>query len=173
MLVHLVATIALAVVACLLLWAIGRRFRRPLPGYALPMVAAAVAIGYGVYAEYSWASRMEAGLPASIVVLSRVEDSSALAPWTLLLPRVERFSAVDTTALRRHPAHPELRLAEVLLLQRFHPVRRVPQLVDCAGARVADVPPDGGFDAEGLPADPRWRSGEDEARLVTAVCEAG
>lgn len=170
MLVHLVVTVLLAGIACLLLWVFCRQTGRHLPGYALPMVGASIAIAYGVYAEYSWASRMESGLPASIVVLERIDDRSALAPWTWIVPRVERFSAVDLSAIRRHPEYPNLRLSDVLLLQRFSPVLRVPQLVDCEQQRVTDVPTGNGFSQGGLPDGIEWQEREASDNFVSAVC---
>ena len=172
MLVHLVATLAVALVACLLAWALGRRFRRPLPGYALPMVAAGVAIGYGVYAEYSWAGRTEAALPGSFAVLQRVDERSAFAPWSWLVPRVVRLSAIDTAAVRRHPSHPELRLLDIVLLGRFQPTRRVAQLVDCDGERRADLATGATFGADGLPAEIRWRERAVDDPVVLGACAA-
>lgn len=170
MLVHLVATVALATVACLTLWSLARALRRPLPRYLLPMIAGSVAIAYGVYAEYSWASRTVAGLPASFVVLQRGEERTALAPWTWLVPRTVRLATIDTAALRRHPEHPELRLLDVVLLERFHPTVRVTTLVDCAGGRRADVVTGQPFTADGLPAGLDWREVGAEDRIVEAAC---
>jgi len=170
MLVHLVATLALATVACLTLWSLARSFGRPLPRYLLPMMAGSVAIAYGVYAEYSWASRTVDGLPASFVVLQRGDERTALAPWTWLVPRTVRLATIDTAAVRRHPEHPELRLLDVVLLERFHPTVRVTTLVDCAGGRRADVGAGQAFDADGLPAGLGWREVGAEDDLVRAVC---
>ena len=174
MLVHLVATLALVLVACLMLWAGFRRAGRPMPRYLLPMTAGAVAIGYGVYAEYTWGARTADALPDSFVVLQRVDERSALAPWTWLAPRVVRLSAIDAAAVRTHPEHPTLRLVEVYLLERFHPTRRVTQLVDCAERRRADVAAGDVFGADGLPSDPDWRTvGYDDALLRGACASAG
>lgn len=170
MLVHLVATLALVVIACVLLWAVFHHLGRAMPRALLPIVAGSVAIGYGIYTEYSWGWRTEDALPDSFVVLKRVEERSALAPWTWLVKPVVRLSAIDLSAVRRHPAHPDLRLLEVFLLERFYPARHVAQLVDCAGARRADIVADEGLDADGLPTKPLWRvAGPDDA-LISKAC---
>jgi len=170
MLIHLVVTFALIVLACVSVWAVWHRLGRPMPRYLLPMTAAVVAIGYGVYAEYSWGERTEATLPASFVVLQRIEDSSALSPWSLLIPRTVRLSTIDTAAVKRHPAYPELRLFEVMLFERYHPVRRVGQLVDCVAGRRADMMDGEGLAANGLPEDIRWRDAGMDDRIVAAAC---
>ena len=171
MLVHFVVTVAIAVVACLMLWALFHTLRRPMPRYLLPIVAGSVAIGYGIQAEYTWSERTAGVLPDSFAVLSTVEDRSAFAPWTWLVPKTVRFSAIDADAVGRHPAHPELRLVTVLLFERFHPVRRVPQLIDCAGGRRAD-PGDGrAFAEDGLPESLVWRDFEaEDAPLLELSC---
>jgi len=170
MFVHLFVTIAIAAIACLMFWAIGRHLNRPLPGYALPMVGALVAIGYGIYAEYSWGGRTEEALPDSFVVLQRIEARSAMSPWTWLVPATVRLSAIDASAVRRHPAHRELRMLDVLLFERFYPVRRITQLVDCAGARRADLTADEAFATDGLPAQPNWRDVDADDQVISATC---
>ena len=170
MLVHFVVTLAVTVVACLMCWAVFHTLRRPMPRYLLPLIAGSVAIGYGIQAEYTWGSRTAGVLPDSFAVLREVEDRSVFAPWTWLVPKVVRFSAVDTAAIGRHPSHPDLRLVDVLLFERFHPVRRVPQLIDCAGERRAD-PGDGrAFTVDGLPEELVWRAFDEGDALPEAVC---
>ena len=172
MLFHLVATLALALVGCLMLWTVFRHLKRPMPRYLLPMTAGVVAIGYGVYAEYTWGTRTVDALPDSFVVLQRIDERTALAPWTWLVPRVVRVSAIDTAAVRRHPAHPELRLLDVFLLARFNPTRRVAQLVDCDAGRRADLAPDDAFGADGLPPDVAWRDAGVDDPIVRGACDA-
>lgn len=172
MLVHLVATLALVAVACLMLWAGFRQLGRAMPRYLLPMVAGVVAIGYGIYAEYTWGARTVRALPEDFVVLQRVDERSALAPWTWLVPRVVRLSAIDAAAVRTHPAHPALRLADVFLLERFHPTRRVAQLVDCESLRRADLEAGDAFGPDGLPPGLAWRDVGAEDAIVRGVCEA-
>ena len=172
MLVHLVATLALVLVACLTSWAAFHRLGRPMPRYLLPMTAGTVAIAYGVYAEYTWGSRTAAALPDSFVVLQRIDERSALSPWSWVLPRTVRLSAIDGAAVRRHPAHPELRLLEVFLLERFHPTRRVAQLVDCLGGRRADLAAARVFSADGLPDGLDWRVVGTDDDVVREACAA-
>ena len=172
MLVHLVATLALAVVACLALWTGFRHAGRRMPRYLLPMTAGVVAIGYGVYAEYTWGARTVAALPPSFAVVRRVDERAALAPWTWLVPRTVRIAALDTAAVRTHPGHPRLRLLDVLLLERFHPTRRVTQLVDCAGGRRADIGAGDALGPDGLPPDALWRDVGADDPIVRGACGA-
>ena len=160
----------MAIVSCALLWAGFRHLGRSMPRYLLPMMAATVVIGYGVYAEYTWNARTTGALPASYEVLVRGEERTALAPWTWIWPRAVRLSAIDLDAIRHHPTHPELRLVEVFLLERFHPTRRVRQLVHCADQRGADVAHEPVFTSNGMPVAHNWRAVDTDDRLLVAAC---
>lgn len=162
------ATLTAAVL--LLAW-LGQRLRgRRLPRATWPALVGASLIGYGIYSEYSWATRVRAELPESVRVVRAVESRSMLAPWSLLVPRVDRLAVVDTDATRRHPALPDHLLVEIVLLRRLHPTLVVRELLDCGGRRRAALDAEEAFGSDGLPREPRWRAVEEGDPMLDALC---
>ncbi len=170
MIVRLVAATVVAAAAVLTVWAVYRTLGRPMPRAAWPILIAASLIGYGVYDEYSWRSRTLAALPDSIAVLGAGTSTSPLSPWSYLLPRTDRLSLVDTDAVRTHPARPELRLVEFVLLERMQPTRTVREVVDCAEGRTAVIGTDTVFDEDGAPTNAEWYPLEPDDPRLTELC---
>ena len=170
MIVRLVAATVVAGAVLLTAWGIQRARGRPMPRSAWPLLLAASLIGYGVYDEYSWRSRTVAALPASAVVVGEGASRSVLSPWALALPRIDRLSVVDRAAVRTHPEHPDLRLAEVVLLERLHSTLRVEEIVDCANGRAAVLGASPEFGDDGLPVGVRWTALEPGDAHLDAAC---
>lgn len=171
MIVQFISAIALAVLAILFCWAIFRTFKKPMPKYLYPMVAAASVIGYGIYSEYTWADRTIAQLPESIVVVHELAGTSVFSPWSFAIPRTDRLSLIDKATIRRNDNLPDHVLSELLLMQRFAPVVRVPQLVDCNGRRRTDVTDNASFGEDGLPVNAQWENLDAGHPLLRVLCE--
>jgi len=173
MLIRLVAAAVVAATVLLLIWAICRSTGRTMPRMAWPLVIAASMFGYAVYDEYSWASRMRAGLPERVVTVGQGSGASPFSPWTYLVPRTERLSVIDRATIRHHPDRPALRLVEVVLLERARSTLRVNEIIDCAGKRHAVLAIEPVFGADGLPNEADWHALPDEAPRLRVACAVG
>lgn len=170
---HLIAVFAVGFAAAGFLM-LGARLTGRRAGKGLILVAAGVAmISYAIWSEYSWYSRTRDGLPARVQVVETFDVRSPLQPWTYLIPRTNRFVAVDTGAIRTNPAMPEGRMLELILVERLEPTRTVPLLIDCKGARQTEIAAGGDFTDNGLPKDPNWRPLPTAGPLYGLVCAGG
>ena len=170
MIAHAIATILLAALSVLFAWAIFRTLKKPMPAALIPSLVAVSVIAYGIYSEYTWASRTLSQLPDSMKVVHEIKSKSVFSPWAYLIPRTDRLSVVDTLAIKRNPELPQMAIIELLLLQRFNPVISSRQLIDCDQARRADLPVGQTFDESGLPKNVQWQSLGNDHPLLNVVC---
>ena len=169
---NLIGTLVLGVAAAAVTLVLFRVLGRPAPRWLLPAAAGVAMLGFHIWTDYSWFRRTTAELPGHVVVAESYASSNPLQPWTLVVPRIDRFSAVDTRRIRHHPDVPDMAMAVVYLVARWNPTIEANQLYDCATPRRADVGLDLQVDAEGRPVDPDWVTlpADDPVRL--AVCDA-
>lgn len=153
--------------------ALPRLFGFRAPKWLAPAAAGFTIFAFALWNEYSWFSRTAGALPEGIEVAATYTASSVIQPWTLVVPRINRFAAVDRAAARRNPALPGLMLADVLLFARFEPARRVPHVFDCAGGRRAEVTAATAFGDDGGPVDPGWVDAGADDPLIAAACGPG
>ena len=139
--------------------------------WIIPAAAGAGMLGFTLWNDYTWFGRNVDGLPETVVVTARGEQSHAIQPWTLAVPTINRFQAVDLGSVRRHPDRSEVRAAVVFLAQRYQPTFTTPQVFDCADGRRADAAV-GPFDDDGLPGPAAWVSVPADDPLLRAVCDA-
>ncbi len=170
MLFILIATLAVGLAAGGLVWGVRRLTGNRLPRYAMPIAAGFAMFAFVLWNDYSWFERMVASLPDDTRVARTYTDLSLWRPWTYLVPRINRFAAVDLAAARRHPDHPDLVLAEVVLLTRLEPELRVRQLFDCARWRRGDLTAETRFADDGRLDGVRWSRPDPEDPLVRAAC---
>ncbi|MFB2531209.1 hypothetical protein ACEYYB_03675 [Paracoccus sp. p4-l81] len=158
----LVLTLAAMMMIFALRHALSRLAGVNLPRWITPAVIAATIIGASVWTEYSWFGRVTGQLPDSVAVLDQGQQTTALRPWTYLMPITARFVALDRAALIRSAARPGLVRGDLILIERWRPTQRVTAVWDCPARRRADlfgtaqVSPDGtltGTDWLDLPAD--------------------
>lgn len=150
---QILGVFAVAVLAAAVLYAAGhaaRRLGRPLPRAAMPFGIAVAMIGFTVWNDYSWASRLAARLPESVSILSRGTERQALRPWSLVVPVTTRMTALDRSAIRRDGVQVE---TEVLLVERAQPTRMLRVAYDCATRQQRLLAPDGGG-SDWAPVDP-------------------
>jgi len=170
MIVHLISTLALAAISVLFAWAVFRTIKRPMPRALIPALAAISAIVYGIYSEYTWEDRTLGQMPESVQVVHRFQGASMFSPWAYVIPRTDRLSVVDMQVTRRNSSLPQMAMIDLLFLQRFNPVIRARQLIDCQEYRRADLKADQEFDEQGLPADVQWDSLDQNHPLIDVVC---
>lgn len=170
MIVQFISAIALAILAILFCWAIFRTLKKPMPKSLFPIVAAASVISYGIYSEYTWADRTIAQLPDSVDVVHQLAGTSVFSPWSFVFPRTDRISMIDRASIRRNDNLPDHVMMELLLMQRFTPVLRVPQLIDCRLERRTDVTSDASFSEDGLPTNAQWEELDSEHPILRVIC---
>lgn len=141
--VDLLTSIALGIFAALCVVAIRHFARRTmgvdLPKWLMPAAAAAAMVGYSVWNEYSWYPRLSGQMPDSVTVLSTGATKTAFRPWTYAVPMVTRFIALDRAAFAPVEGSPKVLQGEVMLIERYAPMKRVAVAYDCAGHARADL----------------------------------
>ncbi len=170
MFIHLLATLALGAVSAVFLWAIARTLKWKPPGYAYPVAVAAGMLGYAIYDEYSWYSRVANTLPPRLEVVRTYGTSLPYQPWTYAIPRVYRFDALDLGEARRNPADDSLVLVRLLRVTRNTSSKDVTLFVDCRARRYAEVKSDMKFDDRGLPLNPDWADLSSYPSLASRIC---
>lgn len=168
---NLVGTLVLGVTAASLVLVLCRLLGRPTPRWLLPLAAGATMLGFHVWTDYSWFARTAAGLPDHVIVARAYPSSDTLQPWTLIAPRIGRFSAVDVNSIRRHPDVPDVAMAIVYLVARWNPTVETRQLYDCAAPRRADAGIAMAVDAAGRPVDPDWVPLPPDDPVRAVVCD--
>jgi hypothetical protein len=139
--------------------------------WIVPAAAGAGMLGFTLWNDYTWFSRNVDGLPESVVVTDRFEHSNVIQPWTLVVPMINRFRAVDLDSVKRHPERDSVRGAVVFLTPRYQPTFVTRQVFDCDENRRADAEV-GPFDEAGLPVERSWAAVPADDPLLEAVCGA-
>lgn len=170
MLFNLVSTFVTGIGAAGAVMLIFRILRRPSPRWLLPAVAGASMLGFHLWNEYSWFDRTATALPDHVVVAQQYDYRSVLQPWTLLVPRINRFAALDRSSIRRHDKAPDYVMADVILVTRLQPTAKVTQIYDCDGVRRTDVHGSSAVDEQGVPLDAVWTASNTDDSLFKLVC---
>ena len=142
-----------------------------LPRWTAPVAAGLAMITVTISLEYSWYSRTTATLPEGLVVAQVVEKNSLYQPWTRIAPYVDRFVAVDERSLKRNADLPDQRMIDLYFFGRWAPLKKVPALFDCAGARRASLIDGIEFGADGQVANADWLTVPADDAVLTTVCE--
>jgi hypothetical protein len=136
--------------------------------WLIPASAGAGMLGFTIWADYSWFGRVAGELPPEVVVARTHATSWAVQPWTLAVPAVTRFQAVNAGGAVAIPASPDVVLAEVYLVARYQPTFAALMLFDCAHGRRADAVD---ADEDGLPPDGAWVAVGADDPVLRAACE--
>ncbi len=168
----LIGTLMVGVGAACLVFIAFRALRRPFPGWLLPAAAGAGMLTFHIWSDYAWADRSAGELPDHVVVAERHTSRSVLQPWTYLVPKVDRFAAVDLNQVRHHAEVADMALAVVHLVTRWYPTANTLQLYDCETPRRTDVVESLVLDAQGRPIDPDWVMLEPDDPVRSVVCVA-
>lgn len=170
MFLELAATVFAGVATAGVIMLVNRLTGGRLPRWLMLAGAAVAMISMTIFMEYSWFKRTTASLPPGVEVAQQIEKKSLYRPWTYLVPYVDRFVAVDTTSLKRHPKVPDQRMGELYFFGRWAALQRTPVLVDCAGLRRATLIDGMEFDEHGQVVDAPWINVDASDRVVAAVC---
>ncbi len=170
MLLQLLGTLVTGVAVAGVVMLAFRLSGRPSPRWMLPASAGLAMFGFHLWNEYTWFQRTAAALPQDMRVAATYATPSPLQPWTLVVPRIERFAVIDPRAIRWNETARGLRMVEVFLIARYMPTLTTVQIFDCQVPRRADMTRDMGFDAEGQPVGAEWVPLEQDDRLRQSVC---
>ncbi|KGJ06115.1 hypothetical protein IT41_02845 [Paracoccus halophilus] len=156
--------IAVGIGAAALLFAGAHALRKAglaVPRWITPAGIGLAMLGFAIWNEYSWYSRVSAQLPATVEVLETGTGGKAWRPWAFVIPMVNRFAAIDRAGLT--DTGQGVQRGQVLFVERWQPTRYVTLDFDCAGARIRAVAE--GRESDWLPA------AQDPAYAV--ICERG
>ncbi|KFE36677.1 hypothetical protein [Thioclava atlantica] len=173
-----IATLAAGAFAALVVFLLNHLSKKvrgeKLPKWLMPAAIGAALIGYTVWSEYSWYPKMRAGMPDSVVVLQTIDESVPWRPWSYLVPMVVRFMAVDADKVV-HPVadKPELAETDLLLIERWQPLRTVPTVYDCATGSRADLVGGAELSDTGELVGGGWLKLSDQDPGLKAVCAGG
>ena len=133
--------------------------------WLIPASAGAAMLGFTLWNDYTWFDRQEAGLPPEVVVLDTYAHRAAIQPWTLAVPVVNRYRALDLRTLAPVAGEADMVRGLVYLAQRYQPTFQTLQIVDCARGRRADAATAG----DGPPPEGEWFDlAPDDPLLATA-----
>lgn len=147
--IDLISMVAAGFLVACIVYAANHLSGKRLPKWVMPASIGATMIAFSIWNEYTWFSRVRAELPETVQILRRIDSSAPWRPWTYLAPITTRFMALDQGTVIRSAKVPDLVAAEIMLVQRYTPTKRVPVAFDCkAGARAdliegAALAPDG------------------------------
>lgn len=166
MLLTLFGALAVGVLAACVAFVV-RRFYGVNARFLIPLSAGAGMLGFTVWNDYTWFGRNVAGLPDTVQVARAIEKSWVVQPWTLIVPVVTRFQAVNRASVARNASAPQVARATVYLVARFQPTFETVQLFDCAAGRRADAAdaPEGG-----TPPERAWVTVGLDDPLLSIVC---
>lgn len=136
--------------------------------WLIPASAGAGMLGFTLWADYTWFGRVVGDLPPDVVIARTHTTSWAIQPWTLAVPAVTRFQAVNAGGATPIPNAEGIVLAEVYLVARYQPTYAALMLFDCAQGRRADAVD---ADESGLPPDAAWVAVGTDDPALRAACD--
>lgn len=170
MLFNLIGTFIVGIAAAGSVMLTFRLLGRPSPRWMLPTVAGAAMLSFHLWNEYTWFERTSEALPDHVVVAQHYTYETPFQPWTLLIPRINRFSAVDQASIRRNDQAPDYVMADVFLVTRLAETAKVTQIYDCDQARRTEVSASSSVDERGLPLDATWADAGGDDSLFKLIC---
>lgn len=146
--------------------------RGRLPRWMVPASAAISMLAFTIWSEYTWYPRTADSLPEPVIVAWSNQESAPWKPWTYAVPQVTRFVALDTRTIRTNAALPDQRMVDLYLMGRWAQGRQVRVLIDCAGARRADLVENVTMDDRGAVDPSVWVKMDPSDPVLTTACNA-
>ena len=144
-----------------------------LPKWTIPAAIGAGMLLFSIWNEYTWYYRTTSALPEQVIILSSPTDKVFYRPWTYIFPVSSRFAALDGTVMVKSIENSAFRRAEVLLVQRWTPTKRVPLAFDCANDRRADLIEGAELAPDGTLTGGTWMDVGKDDELQRAACQEG
>jgi hypothetical protein len=172
MALELIAALIAAATLGLIAWAL-RRWWPVLPRWLVPVAAGVGLIGFTIWSEYNWFSRVSGELPPELEVVALQEEAMPLRPWTYLAPITMRFVALDHRKTLAHPQKAGLRMVTLYSFARWQPVAEGLMAVDCLGNRQALVIAGVEITEDGDLVGADWQAADATDQVQTAACREG
>lgn len=130
--------------------------RIPRPKAVVPIAAGCAMILLQIVLDYYWFSRATDDFEGDLVVVSTFEGKSLLQPLSYVIPRTDRFIALEVATLKEHDSLPGVKLGTLHIIARDAPSGQRQQLFDCVNNKRADVTPDLSLTAADLQSKANW-----------------
>lgn len=169
LLTALVAAFAGAGIALVLRHFTGKR----LPKGIIPIGAGLGMLVSTVALEYGWYDSVVASMSDDLVVISEREQQAWYQPWTYVRPWVRGFIAYSPSETVETGENSGILVVQMRRQERWQPEIVVPNIVDCDGARRAEILPDTEFSDTGDVTNAAWRDVGAEDPIIQAICGGG
>lgn len=156
-----------------LMLAVNRLTGRRLPGYTAAIAAGASMLAMTLYLEYDWFDRRSAQLPDGVDVVWHNAERQIWRPWTYAFPLTTRFIAMDTDNIGTNENRPELRLVDMMFVQRWTPDRLNTAVFDCADNRSALLGAATEFGPDGTVEGVDWGPLDPGDPVLETACKGG
>lgn len=143
-----------------------------LPKWVISVAAGIGLIGFTIWSEYDWFSRVSGELPEGVEVVWHSEQAMPLRPWTYLAPITTKFVALDRRAMAQHPNNADLRMARLYNFARWQPVADGLMIFDCAAGQQVMVAEGIEIDGNGLLIGAEWVKPAADDTFQNAACRA-
>ena len=170
MILGIIGTLMVGVTAACLLFVLTRLSRGRIQGWIVPAGSAAAMIVFYIWTDYSWHTRTTASFPNTVEVTKTYGVSFILQPWTLIVPKVNRFTAVDKASIKPNKDLPGIWLTELILVTRYEPTVIAPILIDCNTNRRTFLDDNTEFAENGMPLNVKWGLLDADDGIFEVVC---
>ena len=129
-------------------------------------------LGFQIQSEYTWYQHTASRLPAGVVVIKKIEQQTALRPWSYLYPQTLRFIAADVNNASQNQLNNQIMLVDLYLFQRRATARRVPVVLHCQQHARTEFSQQMDIPAVDAPLSNNWQKLSADDPLLTAVCNS-
>lgn len=140
------------------------------PRWLIPVFAGAAMLGFQIQSEYTWFQHTASRLPAGVIVIKKIEQQTALRPWSYLYPQTSRFIAADVVNASANNTNPAVKLVDLYFFERRAQARRVPQVVHCQQLAQADFSAQLPIPQGDTAVSNHWRKLSSDDALIMALC---
>jgi hypothetical protein len=144
-----------------------------LPKWIVPVAAGAAMLTATVAREYSWYGEQLAALGDQVTVVSAPAERVFYRPWTFVVPLTSRFIAVDGKQEVQSETVPGLKVAMVVVEQRWARKQAFQVAVDCTAGRRAELLEGAEIAPDGSLSGTTWLDVGLADPLVAAACIGG
>ncbi|MCV6595669.1 MAG: hypothetical protein OIF40_01115 [Mangrovicoccus sp.] len=142
-----------------------------LPKWSMAVAAGIAMLSMTLYLEYDWFDRRSAELPEGIEVVWHNGQKQIWRPWTYVFPLTTRFIAMDTVNIGSNEHRPELRLVDMLFVQRWTRDRLNKVIFDCDLDQSAVITPQTIFGTDGAVEGADWDPVDPNDPVAIAACK--
>ncbi|WP_343082274.1 hypothetical protein [Ostreiculturibacter nitratireducens] len=173
MLIDFIGTFAAGFAAAGVVMLLNRLLGRIFPKWVLPVAAGATMIAFTIYREYTWFPTVRAQLPPEVIIVAAPKERMLYRPWTYVAPITLRFLAVDKIGMLRSTADPDLRVVNLVGMQRWAATQGVKVAFDCGEGRMAPLVEGAELGEDGQLIGADWQAVGPDDPYLKAACDGG